>query len=143
MCENLSSDFTGKVVGCVAGKLTPRQLRFVDEYLIDLNATQAAIRAGYKASTADVNGPRLLGNAGVAAAIQAGKARRARRTEVSQDDVIRELKAVAFKPASDEPCSELKYASKLRALELLGKHTGAFDKPTERADTTVRVIVDV
>ena len=127
----------------MAGKLTPKQRQFVDEYLIDLNATQAAIRAGYKAENADVTGPELLGKPWVSAAIQARKAARTKRTEVSQDDVIRELKAVAFKPASDEPNSKLKYASKLRALELLGKHTGAFDKPAERADTTVQVIIDV
>lgn len=43
-------------------KLTEKQQRFVDEYLIDLNATQAAIRAGYSAKTADVQGSRMLGN---------------------------------------------------------------------------------
>ncbi len=42
--------------------LTPKQARFVEEYLIDLNATQAAIRAGYSAKTAEVQGSRLLGN---------------------------------------------------------------------------------
>ena len=127
----------------MAGKLTPKQRRFVDEYLIDLNATQAAIRAGYSEKTANRIGPELLVKTCVSAAIQARKASRVKRTEVSQDAVIRELKEVAFKPASDEPYSELRYANKLRALELLGKHTGAFDKPTERADTTVRVVIDV
>ncbi len=127
----------------MAGKLTPKQRRFVDEYLIDLNATQAAIRAGYSEKTANRIGPELLVKTCVSAAIQARKASRVKRTEVSQDAVIRELKEVAFKPASDEPYSKLKYANKLRALELLGKHTGAFDKPTERADTTVRVVIDV
>ncbi len=42
--------------------LTPKQARFVEEYLIDLNATQGAIRAGYSAKTAEVQGSRLLGN---------------------------------------------------------------------------------
>ena len=59
--------------------LTPRQERFVAEYLIDLNATQAAIRAGYSAKTAEVQGPRLLGNVRVAAAIADGQAKRAER----------------------------------------------------------------
>jgi len=55
--------------------LTPQQARFVREYLGDLNATQAAIRAGYSARTADVQGPRLLGNVRVAAAVAAWQRR--------------------------------------------------------------------
>jgi hypothetical protein len=57
-----------------ATELTPKQARFVEEFMIDLNATQAAIRAGYSELTADVHGPRLLGNVGVAAAIAAMQA---------------------------------------------------------------------
>ena len=53
--------------------MTPKQARFVAEYLIDLNATQAAIRAGYSARNADVVGPRLLGNVGIAAAVADGQ----------------------------------------------------------------------
>lgn len=71
--------------------LPPKQLRFVQEYLLDLNATQAAIRAGYSAKTADVTGPRLLGNAGVRAAVDAALAKRAERLEVKQDTILREL----------------------------------------------------
>lgn len=52
--------------------LTLKQQRFVEEYLIDLNATQAAIRTGYSAKTAEVQGPRLLGNVRVSAAIADG-----------------------------------------------------------------------
>jgi len=55
-------------------KLTPRQTRFVAEYLVDLNATQAAIRAGYSHRTAKQQGARLLTNADIAAAIARGKA---------------------------------------------------------------------
>ena len=50
--------------------LTPRQAAFVGEYLIDLNATQAAVRAGYSPHSATVEGARLLANAKVAAAVQ-------------------------------------------------------------------------
>lgn len=71
--------------------LSPNQQRFVDEYLVDLNATQAAIRAGYSAKTAEQQGPRLLGNAGVRAAIDARVAKRSERVEVKADDVLREL----------------------------------------------------
>src|SRR5215475_12924278 len=78
------------------GKLTPRQVRFVAEYLIDANATQAAIRAGYKAKHADVSGCRLLANAKIRAAVDAGEAERAKRTQVTADKVIMELARVAF-----------------------------------------------
>lgn len=78
------------------GRLSPRQQRFVEEYLKDLNATQAAIRAGYAPKTADVQGPRLLGNVGVAAAIAEGKRARSERTQISADRVLEEIAAVAF-----------------------------------------------
>jgi phage terminase small subunit len=66
--------------------LKPRQVRFVEEYLKDLNATKAAMRAGYSPRSAGVNGPRLLGNAGVAAAIADGKAKYAKRAEMTADE---------------------------------------------------------
>jgi phage terminase small subunit len=76
--------------------VTPRQQRFVDEYLLDLNATQAAIRAGYSAKTAEVTGCRLLRNVQVAAAIEERKTARAERLEVTADLVVGELAAIAF-----------------------------------------------
>lgn len=76
--------------------LRAKQAVFVAEYLKDLNATQAAIRAGYSAKTAEQQGPRLLGNAGVQAAIQAGQAARAVRTGITQDRVLCETSLLAF-----------------------------------------------
>lgn len=73
--------------------LTPKQERFVDEYLVDLNATAAAGRAGYRQPNAQ--GPRLLVNVGVAAAIAAAQVERGRRTQLSADQVLRELALVA------------------------------------------------
>lgn len=64
---------------------------FVREYLLDLNATQAAIRAGYSAKDADVQGPRLLGNAGIAAAIKEALDARAERTKINADYVLNRL----------------------------------------------------
>lgn len=72
-------------------KITPKQQRFVDEYLVDLNATQAAIRAGYSKKTADVQGPRLLGNVRVAEAIRLGQQQRAERTKINADWVLERL----------------------------------------------------
>jgi phage terminase small subunit len=77
-------------------KLTPNQQRFIDEYLVDLNATQAAIRAGYSEKTAEQQGSRLLRNAQVAEAVAAGKAARASETGITQDRVLTELQSLAF-----------------------------------------------
>lgn len=76
--------------------LNPNQARFVEEYLVDLNATQAAIRAGYSAKTAEVQGPRLLGNARIRAAIEVGVHARSERTGITQDRVLRELELLSF-----------------------------------------------
>lgn len=82
-------------------KLTEKQQRFVDEYLIDLNATQAAIRTGYSAKTADVQGSRLLANVKVQQAISVAMAERSKRTGVNQDRVVLELAKVAFVKMTD------------------------------------------
>lgn len=71
--------------------LTARQSRFVDEYLIDLNATQAAIRAGYSKKTASRIGPELLGKTCVSSAIESRKALRSARTQVDADYVLHRL----------------------------------------------------
>lgn len=76
--------------------LTPNQERFVTEYLIDLNATQAAIRAGYSAKTAEVQGCRLLRYAHVAEAVKTAQDKRAKRTEITADAVVQELAKIGF-----------------------------------------------
>ena len=77
-------------------ELTPKQARFVAEYLIDLNATQAAIRAGYSEKTAQAIGAENLTKPMVAAAIHAAQTERAKRTEITQDRVLQELGRIAF-----------------------------------------------
>lgn len=72
-------------------KLTDKQLRFVDEYLIDLNATQAAIRAGYSPKTADRIGAELLGKTWVADAVATGKAERSQKTQIDANYVLNRL----------------------------------------------------
>ncbi len=81
--------------------LTAKQQAFVDEYLIDLNATQAAIRAGYSEHTAAEIGSENLKKPQIAAAIQAALEERADRTQVTQDRVIAELAAIAFSDLTD------------------------------------------
>ncbi|MDE6590071.1 MAG: terminase small subunit [Oscillospiraceae bacterium] len=137
--------------------LTPKQKQFVAEYLVDLNATAAAKRAGYK----DPNfGRQLITKTNVSAAIQKAIQDRERRTEITQDMVVQELAKVAFangtvyarvtgggtqveltdtdrltadQRAAISCVKEGKYGievstyDKVRALELLGKHLGVFD----------------
>jgi phage terminase small subunit len=76
-------------------KLTLKQARFVQEYLIDLNAAQAAIRAGYSAKTARVIGHENLTKPDIAAAIEKAMAERAERTELTADWVVDELRKIA------------------------------------------------
>ncbi len=142
-------------------KLTEKQQRFVEEYLIDLNATQAAVRAGYSAKTADQQGSRMLANVKVQQEIGERMAERSRRIGVNQDRVVVELSKIAFVKmtdivdeqgkikdgASDDDLAciesvkykessgdsggsverEVKLSSKLKALELLGKHLGMWN----------------
>ncbi len=69
--------------------LTDQQQKFVEQYLIDLNGKQAAIRAGYKATTADRQASRMLSLGKVQAAVQAGKARQLEKADISADFVLR------------------------------------------------------
>ena len=126
--------------------MTPKQQRFVQEYLVDLNATQAAVRAGYARSGASVEGVRLLANAKVAAAVAAAQAERSKRTEVTQDYVLatitetiercRQAEPVKYKngdlvyvatPSGDlAPAYKFNATAVLKGSELLGRHLAMF-----------------
>lgn len=114
--------------------LTPKQERFVAEYLIDLNASAAARRAGYSERTADAIGRENLGKPTIAAAIAAGRAAVAERAKRSVDDVmadIAKVRANAMQTAADPETAlpvMVSHKDALRALELEGKHLGAFEK---------------
>ena len=82
-------------------KLTPKQERFVQEYLIDLNATKAAIRAGYSAKTARELGHRQLTKVDISRAIEEAQAKRAEHAELTADAVIDELRKIAFANMAD------------------------------------------
>lgn len=82
-------------------KLTPKQKAFVEEYLVDLNATQAAIRAGYSAKTAYRTGADNLRKPQIQEEIQKAMKEREKRTEITQDKVLKELAAIAFAKGSD------------------------------------------
>ncbi len=81
--------------------LTDKQKRFCDEYLIDLNATQAAIRAGYSEKTAEQTASRLLRNVKVQEYIAKRQKELSRSTEITQERVIKELALIAFSNNAD------------------------------------------
>jgi len=76
--------------------LTAKRRRFCEEYLVDLNAKQAAIRAGYSPRSAEVEGHRLLRNANVAARLAEAQKIRSERTGITQDRVLTELAKIGF-----------------------------------------------
>lgn len=169
-----AAGFTRKKKGrcCRMAKLTLKQQRFVEEYLIDLNATQAAIRAGYSVKTAKEQGSQNLTKLNIQQAISEHMAERSKRTGVNQDRVVLELAKIAFvkmtdlvdskckikSDAADDDLAciesmkyketksdagtsverEVKVASKLKALELLGKHLGMWN---DRMDVNVNIPV--
>lgn len=150
--------------------MTKKQKLFVAEYLIDLNATQAAIRAGYSVDTAGEIGHENLKKPEIQKAIAKAMAERNKRTGVNQDRVVLELARIAFinmtdvvddhgrikenATEDDKSCiesikykesysetgssveREVKIGSKLKALELLGKHLGMWN---DKVDVNVAV----
>lgn len=154
--------------------LTRKQKAFVEEYLIDLNATQAAIRAGYSAKCANEQGSQNLAKLSIMQAISERMAERSKRTGVNQDRIVQELAKVAFvkmtdivdrdgeikESANEDDLSciesikykysdmdtgssverEVKIASKLKALELLGKHLGMWNDKLD-VNVTLPVVI--
>lgn len=117
-------------------KLSPKQQRFVDEYLIDLNATQAAIRAGYSAKTANEQAARLLANVSIQQALQARMKAREARTEITQNKVLSDIEAIkldAMQKVADRDGNlvMVNHVSALKAAELQGKHLGMFKDKVE------------
>ncbi len=107
--------------------LTPRQARFVAEYLVDLNATQAAIRAGYSANRASEIGYQQLRKTTVQEAIAEAMEKRSKRVQRTADDVMRDLAAIradAMQIVHDKDGNAvmLDKPSAIKTLELEGKH---------------------
>ncbi len=122
--------------------LNPRQLRFIAEYVVDLSPGRAAVRAGYSSNGADVQGHRLLKNAKIATAIQKKKQALAKRTEISQEWVIKRLQAVH--DASMERSDTGGFANPAaanRSLELIGKHGGMWQDGHLAGDIQIQVNV--
>lgn len=108
------------------GKLTEKQKRFCEEYLIDLNVTQSALRAGYSEKTAYSIGNENLKKPEIQKYISELMKKQSERTNITADKVLSELEKVAFTD------TEITGKEKIKALELLGKHLGMFDnKPSD------------
>lgn len=121
--------------------LTAKQSVFVDEYLVDLNATQAAIRAGYSAKTAASQGERLLRNAYLQTELTARINARQQRTEITQDYVLTTIRDTVERCRQAEPVMERGHdgemvptgeyrfdaANVLKGAELLGRHLGMWN----------------
>ena len=139
-------------------ELTPKQQRFVEEYLIDMNGTQAAIRAGYSARTANEQAARLLAKDSISQAVAAARAERSSRVAVSADYVLSNLVEIVErsmqrapvlttrgKQACDEDGNALwRFDAKAanKALELLGKNLGMFtDKIEADVSANVKVVL--
>lgn len=140
------SDVKGKSTSNGVEKLRERQKRFIEEYLVDLNATQAAIRAGYSEQTARQMGSENLSKPVIQEAIAEAQNKRTTRTQITQDEVIRRLienvdismgkKATVITISSKSENGEVvgndvaqfvyEPSAANKALELLGKHLGIF-----------------
>lgn len=110
--------------------LTAKQSRFVSEYLVDLNATQAAIRAGYSAKTAYSIGNENLNKPEIAAAIKAAQETHAEASGVTVRKLVDGMASIAFNP-------EAGARDRLKGMELLGKHLGMFTEKVQHEGEVV------
>ena len=123
--------------------MTARQERFVREYLVDLCAAKAARRAGYSHKNARSIGCRLLKKEEIQREVARAMELETKDAALRREQVIEELKSVAFASASDASGAELKVAQKLKALELLGKHLGLFEGIGARVLPKVEIREDI
>jgi phage terminase small subunit len=110
--------------------LNDRQQRFVNEYLIDLNATAAAKRAGYSEKTAHSQGPRLLENVEIQAELRKAQQKTINKLEITREDIVNDLIKIKEDNIDEWPPHALK------ALEMLNKMLG-YNEP-EKSEVTVR-----
>jgi phage terminase small subunit len=127
----------------MAKKLTPKQDEFCRQYLIDLNATQAAIRSGYSEKTARTTAAQNLAKRNIEDRIRELQRERAERTEITQDWVLeklvanveRSMRAVPVFDREGAETGEYQYQGSVanKALELVGKHLGMFAERHEHS----------
>jgi phage terminase small subunit len=110
-----------------------------------LNATQAAIRAGYSFKTANKIGPKLLVNVGIQSAIQIAQLARSERTQITVDKVLEDIELIKLNAMQQEDDGKMiNHAGALKACELQGKHLKMFvDKVEHSGGQTLQVITGV
>lgn len=117
--------------------MTPKQQRFVEEYVIDSNGKQAAIRAGYSPKTAEVQASRLLSNAKVRETVDLA------RSQVSADlGITREYVLNSLRTIGEEAQRDGERAPAIRAFELLGKSLGMFSDRPDSSLTDIAKLSD-
>lgn len=114
--------------------MTPKQKKFVAEYLKDANATQAAIRAGYSEKTARSIGQENLTKPDIAEAVSKAQNKVLKSIEIDATEVLKELSIIA---RTNIPVDQIKASDKLSALDKLGKHLGMFKETHEHKNRTV------
>lgn len=126
-------------------KLTDKQQRFVQEYLIDLNATQACIRAGYSENTAKQMGSENLSKPDVQAEIEKARSKTSNKLEITRERVLQEIAGIAFeeiKGLADPDLNLPSYSDKNSALEKLSKHLGLFEQDNSQKAPTIIISKD-
>lgn len=113
--------------------LTAKQQRFVEEYLKDLNGTQAAIRAGYREKAARAQASLLLTKQDIKAAVEAAKSARKRKSGISAQWVLKKIRRTIERCSTGD---DFDAANALRGLELLGRHLGMWEKHRDMDDDT-------
>ena len=149
-------------------QLTERQIKFIDEYLIDLNATQAAIRAGYSSKGAEAQGSRLLANNKIATRVEARRLELSEATKVNQEWVLNRLIEISNKCVQAVPVMEFDPVAKEmrqkkalndkgeevgvfmfdsnganKATELIGKHLGFFEKDNRQINVFQGIQIEI
>jgi len=117
----------------MADNLTPKQRAFVREYQLDLNGTQAAIRAGYSARTAAVQAHRMQRKANIRAAIEEGQAAAAKKAEISREWLIEKLKKIALDDDKD----------RVAALRELGRLLGLYEEKVAPRGEGLQLILNM
>lgn len=112
----------------ILSKLTPKQERFCREYVVDLNGTQAAIRAGYSAKTANEQSSQLLAKLHIQSFISGLAKEQNDALELKAEDTLREIAKLAYADPGDFDPMRMASRDKLKALEMLAKHQGLFQQ---------------
>jgi len=108
-------------------KLTQKQKKFCHEFLVDLNGTQSAIRAGYSVKGARQGANETMSKPYIQQYLKKLMEKQQERTQITADSVIKELASIGFAEIDED----IKASDKNKSLELLGKHLGMFTQKTE------------